>query len=376
MNRPRPYSGHGFALIEVLVACALLATGLLLLIVTQPLMFRSADLARQRSEALRLAHAQLERLRGTTNAANDADSDGGDDTATDQTTYARRWRIQADGDQRWRQLSVAVDWTDRAEQAHTVALRTLLAPVDPRWSGAVAHAPRPGTSWRRAHDRQAQIPLPALRLDAQHSAVPMGSDMAVIVDNGSGEVVMVCAAPVLSPEQVAGACQAATGLLLSGHLARSASTLPWPSGVDLSGLSGLATAPASVCRLSDAVDASTGQALPEQKRYVCLLAASGAGGGWSGRIRLLGVPTDADHVVCRVQLTDADLDPNQRNAQDYRAVKTHLLHQNYRLHRSSTGTCPEPDVSDHLLVLHQDCRSNDPDRAASQCPASALRSAP
>jgi len=379
MNRSRRPNAHssrtphplaGFALVEVLVACVLLATGLVALAAMHPQLSRSADLARQRSEAVRLAQTQMENLRVVTQF----DASAGNDTHSSNTTYTRSWRLDTTLTRTLKTVAVDVDWNDRTEQSHRVSLRTVLWRDDPSWSGGLTHAPDLAHAWQRPHDRHLQIPLPAVSLGAGRSVLRVDNSLAVVLDDSTGEIVMVCDAAVTNLAALAAHCQMASGLLLTGHITRSEPGLPWPTGVDISGLAGLADSPPSTCRLGDAVDPATGAALPDHKRYVCLLFPSNADAGWSGRLRLAGVPTDGDHLVCRIELTARELDNNQRNAQDYRAVKAHLSAQNHLLHRSAAGTCPDAGADDHQLVLHQDCRASDPSRAASQCPAMAVRS--
>ena len=97
----RPPGHHGFVMLEALIALFVLAFGMLSIAGVQIVLSRSGDVAKQRSEATRLAEQQMERMRAFEQVAAAsgkvayADMATGSDipTTTTNTTYARTWTV-------------------------------------------------------------------------------------------------------------------------------------------------------------------------------------------------------------------------------------------------------------------------------------------
>jgi Tfp pilus assembly protein PilV len=136
----------GFTLVEVLVAFLMMTLGLLAVIRLQPALRQHAELARQRSEATRLAQQDVERLRGFVqiNMAGSAPayetigsaSYAIEPDALGSPRYAVERRVDAVAIPNARAVDVAVRWIDRAGEPQQVMLATLIAASDPALAAA------------------------------------------------------------------------------------------------------------------------------------------------------------------------------------------------------------------------------------------------
>ncbi len=128
---------RGLTLIESLLAFVVLSVGLLALLRVQPELRQQAELARQRSEAVRLAQQEIEGLRAFTSLADHAAiADHAHTVEPDglgSPRYAIARRVDAGS---WphahaRAVDVSVAWTDRRGEAQQVLLSTLIAAHEP-----------------------------------------------------------------------------------------------------------------------------------------------------------------------------------------------------------------------------------------------------
>jgi Tfp pilus assembly protein PilV len=137
----------GFTLVEVLVAFLVLTLGLLAVIRVQPALRQHAELARQRSEATRLAQQDIEGLRGFvqigiagTAPAYDAIVAAGyavEPDALGSPRYAVERRVDAVSIPNARAIDVTVRWLDRAGEPQQARLTTLIAASDPSLAAAI-----------------------------------------------------------------------------------------------------------------------------------------------------------------------------------------------------------------------------------------------
>lgn len=142
---------RGFALLETLIAALVVAAGAAALLWLQGELRHNADAARQRTEAARLAQADIERLRGfvAVDAAagspawSEIEDDAQDVTPdANPTRYTLTRVVQTDTALALKTVDVTLRWTDRRGQAQQLSLQTLIAGHDPAL-GAALGLPRP-----------------------------------------------------------------------------------------------------------------------------------------------------------------------------------------------------------------------------------------
>ena len=387
-----PRRQRGTSLLEALVAFLVLSLGMLTVARVQTQLRLNADVARQRSEAVRLAQEDLENLRDFAVIAVAAGARAYDaiasasrsvDTDAGATHYTVARQIDAADAPHAKSAVVTVSWIDRSGGPQQVVLNSLIAGVDPAISGALGLA-RGTTPLTGPLGRSIRVPLAAKNLGNGTSVlkpVSTGTD-ALVFDNTSGVVTGHCSGvnPASATRDLSaadlGSCDTTVGQLLSGvvrfsstappdaahandlppalsiALAVGGSAAPWCASeamktVALSSASGLrvdavplAATPAS---LGVASWTDTGERFVA---YHCVAYPTG-GAAWSGRATV--VPSGwtigsgpTDRRVCRYS---SDLDgngtasANLEHPADYAGVAAALAHQNF-LVVGGTETCP------------------------------------
>jgi Tfp pilus assembly protein PilV len=141
-SRPRQ---RGLALLEALLAFLVLSLGMLALSRLQADLRASADAARERSEAVRLAQLHVENLRAFADSAEwDAMIDmTADVTPADSTIrYTLERAVQTLSSPALKAVQVTLRWSDRRGAAQHWRLATMVAGHDPALAGALT-LPRP-----------------------------------------------------------------------------------------------------------------------------------------------------------------------------------------------------------------------------------------
>ncbi len=366
---------RGFSLIEALLAFAITSIGLFGLFATQSMLARSADVAKQRTEAARLAQEQLEILRAytaidaTSGQAAWADLASSSDSVTTNATFTRSWTLAGTATDPMRNASVSLNWTDRAGETHTISMSTVISQTDPANVGALGFPLPANTTLKRPKNRNINIPIPAVDLGNGKSVYQMSSVFAVVFSNDSGYVVQKCSKIVLTAADLASGCNTYDAFILAGYVSKTMAAFPSTLSVSTASLTGLNSAETAQCAFADAVDQSTAALISGYKYYLCILPVV-AGTTWSGRLRLTGMQTGTNTLVCRMQYAAAaGVSANVRNVQPYSAVGESLDNQNYIL--TTANSCPT--VSGLATTLHQACASSGANNNASRatdCPAS------
>lgn len=141
MSDSRRRRQHGFTLVESLIAFLVLSLGMLAVVRMQPELRQHAELARQRSEATRLAQLDIEGLRGFVQLRASAAAPAFDDIVA--TSYAvepdafgsPRYAVQRSVDAaslpRALAVAVSVRWIDRRGETQQVLLATVIAASEP-----------------------------------------------------------------------------------------------------------------------------------------------------------------------------------------------------------------------------------------------------
>ncbi len=356
---------RGVSLIEALVALAVMAFGMLGVVGMQGSMRLNADIAKQRSEAVRIAQEAVEGRRAfwlldaAANQKSYADIASTAGAAvlgiTSNTTFTvTETASTPPGGGRTKALYVDVTWVDRTGQNQNVRLSTNVTGNMPELSGALG-LPALGTMSRLPRGRHAAIPLGATdQGDGTSSFAPPGAgDVSWVFNNVSGFITQSCVATV---------CSAYNARLLSGYVRFATDSVqPTPA---------VAESPASV---AFAVNVNVRQTFPlpatdlapiyqpcyklltsQYSVYYCALPVDELQGNkWSGRSELIltGISSTiadfdaANYKVCRY--TPArDAQPtaptvsNEKHPYNYADVNTALVNQNFLVIRAGNGATP------------------------------------
>lgn len=421
----------GFTIIETLIALVVMGFGILALAGMQGAILRNVDTSQQRTEATRLAQEKMEALRSytgissttlaattgtastlSTTALNWNAMSSGSDTATTNATYARTWTFGGASTDAMRALTVAVSWTDRAGEAQSVTLASVLSLTNPADSGFLGFPLPQNTNLKRPLNRNLNIPIPSIDLGNGTSAVKFGTaGQYVGFNNVSGDVVNICTPTLASnptTAQVIAAltstttsvsnCNTITGYVVTGYVSKdsSMSASDWSAisgglGMDTSSITrNAASTTAITCQFADAVDQNSGTTISGYKSYICVIPLSAPTPApstngpynWSGTVRIAGPAvwhsSGNKYYVCRYQYTATNTltDVNRRNIQPYVNVNLSIDQQNYLIGTSADATsstapiCPTAMTASGVSsgVLHQDCRSASNAAYATSCP--------
>jgi type IV pilus modification protein PilV len=400
---PRPASlrsrQRGTTLLEGLVAFLVLSLGMLSVVRVQSQLRLNSDVARQRSEAVRLAQEDLEKMRAfsviaaragaqsyatLTNASSTIDASTGQPS---NTSYALSREITPGDAPNSKNATVSVSWNDRTGTEQRVVLTSVISGSDPAYSGALKVIPRLQPV-RGVRNRSPFIPHDAADLGNGSSAFkPLtGAGVVLVFDNVSGAINARCngvdVAVPTAQLRVADlrSCETLHGTLLSGIVrfsdseppdAQAANDVPPglavtvtlagnPAGASSScssearktvafsvgGIARTEGLPLAATAASMSADAwrETGE---RYVAYHCLVVPGAPGTEWSGRSSI--VPAGwtlgtgpLDRRVCRI-LSDQDrsgaVDANLEHPDTYSAVRTSLTNQNFLIVKGSQP-CP------------------------------------
>lgn len=298
---------RGISLVEAMVALAVMGFGTLAVLGVQASLRLNADVARQRSEAVRVAQEEMESLRAYADfAAFDALGGAGDEQAVDLATNSAltlaRWvTLVATADEalledkaRRKNVRIEVRWQDRTGTGQTVTLASTIQRTDPTLAASVAvsaaRSPLRQPGGRHpAIPPEATIAPPDAKIDPGTSSFhPPGAapDARWIFDNVTGLITKRCDGDL---------CTAYQAQLLAGYV-RFATAL----GDDARPMPKHAATPPGDARLVDVFVETT---VPEVRRldaacyerldptgavaYFCAVPV-GASNRWSGTSGLIG----------------------------------------------------------------------------------------
>lgn len=390
---------RGVSVLESLVAFVVLAIGTAAVAQLQTQLRLAGDVARERSEAVRLGQQASEALRafaaldGAPGQRTFAAIASGDEPAVAASSpaahaqYTIERRIDSLGFDATKATRVAVRWSDRAGGAREVVLHSFIAGVAPAYAGSLALATGtiPGAP-RGAFERAPTLPLTARNLgDGRSAWKPSERDrMAWVFDNRSGAVVGRCDAVAttiatgdLSAAALLG-CETGRWLLVAGTVRFTSASPPDAGAAREAPLAGAiaitlgdGTYPAPPACFSEArktvrfsvdgnlhvvdvaVDATAAAAgLPAWEEtddrflaWHCIVTPR-ADGRWSGRVALVAdgwtIGTGGgERRVCRYRGSVPDaIDANIATAGSDADVGTALLGRNFLVVRGS-DSCPD-----------------------------------
>jgi Tfp pilus assembly protein PilV len=212
-THPTPRT-RGVSLVEALVALAAMAIGMLGIVGMQATLRGNSDLAKQRSEAVRLAQEAVEEWRAMTAMAatagrvaySDITTMAPEDIPGTNATYRLTRtvaRMDLDDDvadidtlPRAKSLRVSLNWTDRTGANQSVSLSTAIAGVMSELGATLAVPPADGDLISRPFGRNRGIPYAATQLGDGRSAFkpPQAAGGTVVwVFNDVTGVLQTCA---------------------------------------------------------------------------------------------------------------------------------------------------------------------------------------
>lgn len=403
---------RGFALIEVLISLIVVAFGMLTLASMQLNLSRNADVAKQRSEAVRLAQEKMECLRAYTQITTSATAsaarncmgallavdtwDGMADVASDplnpissaysNTTYRRSWAFDArfSSSAAMRPVTVTVTWTDRAGDDQTYTLTSVISQSNPDNAGELGFPLPQNTNLKRPKNRSLNIPVAAISVGGGRSVYQFNPTLAVVFSDDSGYVVQKCNTTVTAANYASlvagGQCTTFSAYIVAGYISGDSTwdsnATSLPTGINTNGVTGWDSSngqriSCSYDRTTQAANQNTGVSISgstQWRYYLCVVPVT-AGGTWSGTIRLAGMTVNNNAsrwLVCRFVHPASALFPNdnERNVQPYSNVSSSLDSQNYYV---SSSTCPSGSITyfngpsaqatSYTTVNHQDCRT-------------------
>lgn len=375
---------RGVSLVEALVALAVMAIGLLGVVGLQATLRANADVSRQRSEAVRIAQAQLEHWRGYSSLAG---TDGVTyqsittapgqlvDTKLANTEFTLHQTVTdtpaAVG--RAKMVAIQVGWRDRSAESDNqwVDFAAFITGTPPDLGGSL-FLPADGTSLAQPKSRHAAIPVQAQdNGDGSSTFRPLGDQVAFTFNNLTGVITSVCIP--------ASNCTSVSAYLLSGYVRFATGTQPTPalaevppplSATDLASIPAWPTPFVSVQRTGSpapAPDACVHVVFPAYVAYYCAVPVSEPTMRWSGRSSVWptnlatttpDTTTSASRVkVCRYAPT-ASPTRNLDHPANYSNVGGSLTNQNFLVITAGTGsdavpgtawTCPGDDTDTPIV---------------------------
>lgn len=383
---------RGTSLVEALVALAVMALGMLAVVGVQSTLRLNADVAKQRSEAVRIAQEAMESARGFSTIDAPAEGQtayaaiaGGEAQAvagyTTNTTYLLTQSVVAHADALRKDIGVRVEWTDRSGQPQAVELNSIVGANDPLLALLLGARPN-GIPLRQPLGRHLGIPPGAKSLPGGVSGFkPPSPDGQVVwvFDDTTAEIVGVCNTVATGQAELTGAdvsncADNASALLLSGFVrfstqpqqpttanAESPASYALNLSIALTLASSGHPSPSHVC-YANAPTSQSMALLSIEVPYYCIVFTN-SNGAWSGRSTIVplafsepgtqwlladdAADARADRYrVCRYTpaTSDAQPVPNTAHPRNYVDVRIALLNQNFLVIRAGNGTtvftCP------------------------------------
>jgi hypothetical protein len=340
-----PHAQRGTSLIEAVVALAVMAFGMLAVVGIQSTLRLNADVAKQRSEAVRIAQDEMEASRtfaaiedpgngrpfydGIGNVTRQVNGSNAVFTLT-RTVFDRTDPLR-------KEISIRVAWldrrTEREEQAQVVELNSIIAGVDPRVPLLLVARPN-GIPPRLPGGRNPAVPPAAVSLQGssgKSAFVPPGQSGGVVwlLDDLTGVITSVCSFPGSDVSQLVPAtqCVSAPSYLIRGFVRFAPGLTPdavAPTGTQI---------PLGMIAKAVGVAFADGECFVEPvadpplkySGYYCRVPQS-ADTTWTGST-LLGLPLDlALHDTCRYVTSAAG---NAGHPPKYIGLARSLANQNF-----------------------------------------------
>lgn len=394
MRAGKHNASRGVSLVEAMVALAVMGFGMLAVVGVQSTLRLNGDIAKQRSEATRIAQDALEQGR-TFQVINTADKAPGQvawqeivsgtqeiTPENSSATYRVQRTVTTYTDPPAKAMRVTVTWNDRSGQSQEVTLSSSIVAASPALSGTLGV--RPGTAGggpvRRPFKRHQSIPVQARDFGDGRSAFvpPFRPWLVLVFNNVTGLITGICDRAFgdddlsnenVQPADVSSCANNTLAQLLSGFVRfHRVSDGPPLTAADVENPLGPALRmrmqitltstghPLGSFCIDDANSDSTSTGALPFGTYFCIVK-SNSSGLWSGRTFLeaqrtfvgdnvidwqISNTTGEDHYrVCRytTAASDAQVVPNVDHPPNYSDVNGNLTDQNFVV-ISAAKTCP------------------------------------
>jgi type IV pilus modification protein PilV len=233
LNKTNRKKSRGVSLVEALIALLVVAVGGVGLLKFQSNSRLNSDVARQRTEALKLAQNEIEQLRSA-NAAADIQSANrtvaSDANNAANATFQVAREVTANATAA-KTVQVTVSWIDRSGAAQQVVISSLLSVQPPALTGALAVAHRSADTLP-LNGRSADIPAIAHDLGDGRSVLKLDSTQTdvYVFDNRSGRITSTCSGVQRHTRHIVvgdlTSCTTIAAVLLSGQVRFSLATPP------------------------------------------------------------------------------------------------------------------------------------------------------
>lgn len=366
---------RGISLIEAVVALAVMAFGMMGVAGLQASLRQNADLARQRSEAVRIAQADIEKARGFTVVQSINGKISYDDLTigivtsavagyeSSSTTYTRKTTITGEASQNIKHIASEVSWTDRSNSSQSVKLISSVHRISPEIAAALSVSGS-GNPGQLPGGRHSSVPRDAI-LDPNSPNLsnftpPGGNGFVWVFNNTTGYITSICSNNT---------CITTNSRLLSGHISfATGNPQPTPKIAESPTLPDVGRPAASP---AFAVDVNISETFPVTATVDCFESLStyfvsyfcaipvdnGQSNKWSGQSNLVfaSISTQASDVdlthfkVCRYTPFEGSpasppTGPNEVHPQVYSQVTESLINQNFLIISAGDGSiaynCP------------------------------------
>jgi Tfp pilus assembly protein PilV len=359
--RARRAGQAGISLVEAMVALAVMAFGSLAILGLQSNLRLNADVARQRSEAVRIAQESMETTRHFEALADFEDLAGDESTIEGiNASFTLSRAVTTDDERARKTVIVEVRWTDRSGAEQQVRLVSDVHGVPPALAGSLG-VPSDKAASRQPRGRSPAIPPSAVdHGDGTSGFTPPGaSGISWTFNNTSGFITQFCVGTV---------CTEVNARLLAGFVVFATdATQPTPAQAEIppsprpTGLT-IGAEVTLVSPLDQTPVCYADQSATAYVAYYCAIPL-GLQSTWTGRSNLTGLTlaasiadgTASAYRVCRYTLyQDHRTAPgNIRNADhplNYVLVDSSLVQQNFLVIKAGTAAdsafgCPDDDTS-------------------------------
>lgn len=384
MMRTAAREQRGISLIEAVVAMAIMAVGMLGMLGIQATLRANSDIAKQRSEAVRIAQATMETRRafsvlgaasGATAYADIQSAVEADVVLADpntNTTFRREEVVSvfpatSDRDHvaAHKSVKIEVSWRDRTNERQFVRLSSIVAGSTPDIAAALA-VPATGSPVQSVRGRNRVIPSSAVDQTGDNAGTsrftPPGAASGVswIFNNSSGLITQTC---------VFTACTDVTARVVSGYVRFAASAAPPttadavvpPDPTPLSGVGVIVTLSDATSTVVDCFESNpSGTAYIS---YYCAVAVDTVTAAWSGQSTVTGLPLASDasdatgtryrvcrYTAARLNTATTPAVPNPDHPYRYSAVDGGLTNQNFLIIAAGNGSTPYSCPDDSGLL--------------------------